>query len=35
MKLVGRYDSPYVRRVGATLHVLGLPFEYVSLSPFS
>ncbi len=35
MKLVGRYDSPYVRRVGVALHVLGVPFEHVSLSPFS
>lgn len=35
MKLVGRYDSPYVRRVGVTLHVLCLPFEHLSLSPFS
>ena len=35
MKLVGRYDSPYVRRVGVTLHVLGMPFEHLSLSPFS
>ncbi len=35
MKLVGRYDSPYVRRVGVTLNALGLPFDYVPLSPFS
>jgi glutathione S-transferase len=35
MKLVGRYDSPYVRRVGVSLHVLGLPFEHLPLSPFS
>ena len=35
MKLVGRYNSPFVRRVGVTLHVLGLPFEHVPLSPFS
>jgi glutathione S-transferase len=35
MKLIGRYDSPYVRRVGVTLHVLGLSFEHVPLSPFS
>ena len=35
MKLVGRYDSPYVRRVGVTLHVLGLTFEHLPLSPFS
>lgn len=35
MKLIGRYDSPYVRRVGVSLHVLELPFDYVPLSPFS
>ena len=35
MKLVGRYDSPYVRRVGVSLHVLGMSFEYLPLSPFS
>jgi glutathione S-transferase len=35
MKLIGRYDSPYVRRVGVTLHVLGQQFEHLQLSPFS
>jgi glutathione S-transferase len=35
MKLIGRYDSPYVRRVGVTLHVLEQPFEHIPLSPFS
>jgi glutathione S-transferase len=35
MKLVGRYDSPFVRRVGASLHVLAVPFELLPLSPFS
>ena len=35
MKLIGRYDSPFVRRVGITLHVLGQSFEHLSLSPFS
>jgi glutathione S-transferase len=35
MKLIGRYDSPFVRRVGISLHVLALPFELVPLSPFS
>jgi glutathione S-transferase len=35
MTLIGRYDSPYVRRVGVSLHVLGQAFEYVPLSPFS
>ena len=27
MILVGQYDSPYVRRVAVSLHVLELPFE--------
>lgn len=35
MKLVGRYDSPFVRRVGVSLHTLNLPFELLALSPFS
>lgn len=35
MKLIGRYDSPYVRRVGVSLHLLGLAFEHLPLSPFS
>jgi glutathione S-transferase len=35
MKLIGRYDSPYVRRVGVSLHLLGIPFELQPLSPFS
>jgi glutathione S-transferase len=35
MKLVGRYDSPFVRRVGVSLHALGLAFEHLPLSPFS
>jgi glutathione S-transferase len=35
MKLIGRYDSPYVRRVGVSLHVLGIAFERLPLSPFS
>jgi len=35
MKLLGRYDSPYVRRVGVTLHVLEQSFEHLPLSPFS
>ena len=35
MKLIGRYDSPYVRRVGVTLHVLEQSFEHLPLSPFS
>jgi glutathione S-transferase len=32
MILVGRYMSPFVRRVGITLSMLGLPFEHRSLS---
>jgi len=35
MKLVGRYDSPFVRRVAVSLHVLGFRFEQLPLSPFS
>jgi glutathione S-transferase len=35
MKLIGRYDSPFVRRVGVSLHVLGFSFEHLQLSPFS
>lgn len=27
MKLVGQYDSPFVRRVAVTLHFYGIPFE--------
>ena len=30
-----QYDLPYVRRVGVSLHALGLWFEHLSLSPFS
>jgi glutathione S-transferase len=33
--LVGRYDSPYVRRVGISLHLLAMSFELLPLSPFS
>lgn len=32
MKLYGRYLSPFVRRVGTSLNVLGLPFEHQALS---
>jgi glutathione S-transferase len=35
MRLVGRYDSPFVRRVGVSLHVLDIRFELLPLSPFS
>lgn len=32
MKLIGRYLSPYTRRVGISLKVLGLNFEHLPLS---
>ncbi len=35
MILIGQYDSPYVRRVAISLHVLGLPFERQGLSVFA
>jgi glutathione S-transferase len=35
MLLIGHYDSPFVRRVGISLHLLGLPFERRPLSVFS
>jgi glutathione S-transferase len=28
MILIGQYDSPFVRRVGITLHLYGLPYEH-------
>ncbi|TDV38247.1 glutathione S-transferase [Paraburkholderia caballeronis] len=34
MQLIGMMDSPYVRRVAISLHVLGLPFELRSVSVF-
>jgi len=34
-RLIGHYDSPFVRRVGVSLHVLGIPFERTLLSVFS
>ena len=33
--LIGHYDSPFVRRVGMSLHILGMPFERQLLSVFS
>ena len=33
MILIGRYLSPFVRRVGVTLHWLDISFEHRSLSP--
>jgi glutathione S-transferase len=35
IRLIGHYDSPFVRRVGVSLHVLGIPFERQLLSVFS
>jgi glutathione S-transferase len=35
MQLIGMLDSPYVRRVAVSLHLLGLPFEHRSISVFS
>ena len=34
MILVGQYDSPYVRRVAVSLHVLGMPFTRDTRSVF-
>ena len=33
--LIGHYDSPFVRRVGVSLHILGMPFQRQLLSVFS
>jgi glutathione S-transferase len=35
LRLIGHYDSPFVRRVGVSLHMLGVPFERSLLSVFS
>ncbi|MET4579432.1 glutathione S-transferase N-terminal domain-containing protein [Ottowia thiooxydans] len=35
MQLIGMLDSPYVRRVAISLHLLELPFEHQPLSVFS
>jgi glutathione S-transferase len=35
MILVGQYDSPFVRRVAVSLHVLGLPFTRKPISGFA
>jgi glutathione S-transferase len=35
MILVGQYDSPFVRRVGITLHLYGVPFTRDRTSVFS
>lgn len=34
MKLYGRFMSPFVRRVGTTLNVMGMDFEHVEVAPF-
>ena len=34
MQLIGRYFSPYARRVGVTLQIYGLPYEHTSISAF-
>lgn len=34
MQLIGMMDSPYVRRVAISLHLLGIPFEHRSVSVF-
>jgi len=34
MILVGQYDSPYVRRVAISLHLLDIPFERNTMSVF-
>lgn len=31
MRLIGTYGSPFVRRVGVTLHLYGIPFEHAPL----
>jgi glutathione S-transferase len=35
MILVGQYDSPYVRRVAVSLHLLGIPFTRNTISVFA
>ena len=34
MKLIGLYDSPYVRRVAVSMRLYGIEFEHVALSVF-
>jgi glutathione S-transferase len=34
LQLIGHYDSPFVRRVGISLHLLGFRFERLALSVF-
>lgn len=35
MILVGQYDSPFVRRVGVTLHLYGIPFMRNAIAVFT
>jgi glutathione S-transferase len=35
LQLIGHFDSPFVRRVGVSLHILKMPFERRALSVFS
>ena len=35
MILVGQYDSPFVRRVGVTLHLYEIPFTRNAISVFT
>ncbi len=34
MKLIGGYNSPYVRRAAVSLNVMGMAYEHIPLSPF-
>ncbi|NKB59973.1 MAG: glutathione S-transferase family protein [Alphaproteobacteria bacterium] len=34
MRLIGRYASPFVRRVAVTMQIYGIPYEHVSMMPF-
>jgi glutathione S-transferase len=34
MRLIGRYASPFVRRVAVTMRIYGMPYEHESVIPF-
>ena len=34
MRLLGRYASPYTRRVGVSLHLMGIPFDHEAVAVF-
>lgn len=34
MRLIGRYASPFVRRVAVTMQLYGMPYEHESVIPF-